>query len=175
MYHFADKALKGLQKNPVDIVIVEIELHGSNSVEIINKINILACRTRCLVLTMRDDDETVFSALSAGASGYILKDAGLKKTAEALDEVVNGGAPMSPLISLKLLNYFKRLSKKEMGHGLLSYREKEILQQVSRGLLYKEIAALLGIQRETVKKHLSKIYEKLNVQNKIEAINKFFG
>jgi DNA-binding NarL/FixJ family response regulator len=176
VYHFANEALKGLKQKPVDIAIVDVELHGASGIELIRKMAMAGSSTKYMMLTMHTDDQTVFDALNAGANGYLLKDSSPKKIIEAICELAKGEAPMSSLIAGKLLKYFSNKSKKEItDNSMLSFREKEIMRQLSRGLLYKEIAVLLGIQKDTVKKHLSKIYAKLNVQNKIEAINKFFA
>ncbi len=175
VYHYVDDALKGIRNIHPDIVIVDIELHGLSGIELIKRMKLFGGDIKYLVLTMHDDEATAMNALQAGANGYMLKDAHPEKITEALHELANGGSPVSSFIFNKLIKHFLLQPKKESYCHLLSFREKEILQQVSRGLLHKEIAILLGIQRETVKKHLSKIYGKLKVQNKIEAINKFFG
>ena len=111
--------------------------------------------------------------MKSGASGYILK---VPVTAEeilrAIHDLYNGGSPMSPYIARKVINSFQKPTLTEV-HSLLSLREKDVLELLSKGLLYKEIAQELGVGTETVKKHLKNIYQKLHVQNKIEAVNKF--
>ncbi|MBS1946178.1 MAG: response regulator transcription factor [Bacteroidetes bacterium] len=174
VYHFLYQAEKGLADFPADIVIVDIKQHSGCGIAFIEGMIRENCKSKFLVFTHKQDDETVFKALAAGAHGYLLKDSSPEKLSEALVELSNGAAPMSAPISRKLLAYFNSRQKEEMQCDALSTREKEIMRQVSRGLIYKEIANSLGIQRETVKKHVANIYIKLKVQNRVEAINKFY-
>jgi DNA-binding NarL/FixJ family response regulator len=122
-----------------------------------------------------ENDEKVFEALKAGASGYLLKNTGLMQLIEALQELHNGGSPMSANIARKLVTVFREKETSEIPVETLSKRETEILQLLSKGLLYKEIADKLSISVSTVRQHIHKIYEKLHVQNRTEAINKAFG
>jgi DNA-binding NarL/FixJ family response regulator len=121
-----------------------------------------------------ENDEKVFEALKAGASGYLLKNTGLVQIIEALKELHNGGSPMSANIARKLVTVFREQEKNQAAIETLSNRENEILQLLARGLLYKEIADQLSISISTVRQHIHKIYEKLHVQNRTEAINKAF-
>jgi DNA-binding NarL/FixJ family response regulator len=134
-----------------------------------------------MMCTVYEDDEKIFEALTAGASGYILKKTAPNKLLESIKELQDGGAPMSSQIARKVVAVFQQRQITEntvaappMLH-VLSNREKEILENLSKGLLYKEIAAALFISQETVRKHVYHIYEKLHVHNKVEAINKYFG
>jgi len=114
--------------------------------------------------------------LKAGASGYLLKNTGLLQIVEALRELHEGGSPMSANIARKLVNNFQDRMHEEIAADitLLSMRENEILHLLSQGLLYKEIAEQLGISTSTVRQHIHRIYEKLHVQNRTEALNKAF-
>jgi DNA-binding NarL/FixJ family response regulator len=174
IYYFPEDALQGLQKNPAHIVILDLHYKQDGGIEWMKAIKSKMPYLKWLVYTMHDDDEIIFKALRGGANGYLLKDATQEQMNAALHELMRGGAPICPRIIHKLLAYFHQ-PPKEYHPGMLSQREKQILHFTSRGLLYKEIALRLGIQRETVKKHLSKIYDKLHVQNKMEAVNKFYG
>jgi DNA-binding NarL/FixJ family response regulator len=138
-----------------------------------------------LMCTVYDDDEKIFDALHAGAHGYILKKTNPQRLLEAIRELKEGGAPMSRQIARKVLNIFQctpcaqglwqgSSSGKARPLPVLSNRENEILEQLAIGLLYKEIAANLYISQETVRKHVYHIYEKLQVGNRVEAINKYF-
>ena len=129
-----------------------------------------------MMCTIYEDDEKIFEALSAGASGYILKKTEPQKLLEAIKELHEGGAPMSSQIARKVVAAFQN-KPAVAGGGLeeLTNREKEILEQLSKGLMYKEIANVLFISPETVRKHVYHIYEKLHVTNRVEAVNKFFG
>ena len=127
------------------------------------------------MFTVYENDEKVFEALKAGASGYLLKNTGLVQLIEALKELHDGGSPMSSNIARKLVTVFREQEKNTVPVQALSNRENEILQLLSKGLLYKEIADQLSISVSTVRQHIHKIYEKLHVQNRTEAINKAFG
>jgi len=133
-----------------------------------------------MMCTVYEEDEKIFKALSAGASGYILKKTAPAKLLEAIRELNEGGAPMSSQIARKVVAAFqKQLVVKpgvsETNIAFLSNREKEILELLSRGLMYKEIAAALFISQETVRKHVYHVYEKLHVSNRVEAVNKYYG
>lgn len=121
---------------------------------------------------MYDDDEFIFSALKNGALGYLLKDSSGDEILAALDSLKNGGSPMSPYIARRVTASFLEKKEKKLSE-LLSSREQQVLEQLAQGLIYKEIGERLFISHETVKQHIKHIYQKLHVQNKIEALNKF--
>ena len=169
----AEKAIDVLPNNPPHIVIADISLPGMPGTELIVRLLNIRPQTQFIVCSIHDDNETIFEALKSGASGYILKDPVTSvEIIKAIKDLFNGGSPMSPFIARKVIQSFQRpvISDK---HSLLSRREKEVLELLSKGLLYKEIAEHLGLSIETIKKHLTNIYQKLHVQNKIEALNKF--
>lgn len=169
----AEKALPALLQNPPDIVISDISLPGIKGTALIVQLKDKLLQTQFMVCSIHDDNETIFEALKCGASGYILKDpVTADEIIRAIRDLYNGGSPMSPYIARKVIATFQKPAVHDET-SLLSAREKEVLEQLSRGLLYKEIAENLGVSHETVKKHLKNIYQKLHVQNKIEAINKF--
>jgi len=126
------------------------------------------------MFTIYEDNDQVFDALKAGASGYILKNTNPQKIIEAIIELHEGGSPMSPKIARKVLSTFNTISNNSI-LSLLSKRELEVLEFLSKGFLYKEIADKLFISLSTVKRHLNHIYAKLQVQNKTEAVNKLYG
>ena len=158
-----------------DIVIMDINLPGMNGIECIREMKTKVPHTQFMMFTVYENDEKVFEALKAGASGYLLKNTGLVQLIEALQELHNGGSPMSANIARKLVTVFREKENSEIPVEALSKRETEILQLLSKGLLYKEIADQLSISVSTVRQHIHKIYEKLHVQNRTEAINKAFG
>ena len=169
----AEKALNEIIGYPPDIVITDITLPGMKGTELIVRLKNKLRQTQFMVCSIHDDDETIFEALKNGASGYILKDpVTTNDIIKAIHELYNGGSPMSPFIARKVIASFQKPLISDT-NSLLSQREKEVLEWVAKGLLYKEIAERLGVGTETVKKHLKNIYQKLHVQNKIEAINKF--
>ena len=129
-----------------------------------------------MMCTVYEEDEKIFEALAAGASGYILKKTAPGKLLEAIRELYEGGAPMSSQIARKVVAVFSKTTKTtNQSLDTLSHREAEILELLAKGLLYKEIAAKLGIAQETVRKHVYHIYEKLHVNNRVEAVNRYFG
>lgn len=160
--------------NP-DIVIMDINLPGMNGIECIRQVKDKSPKTLFMMFTVYENDEKVFEALKAGASGYLLKNTGLFHITEALKELYNGGSPMSANIARKLVTHFRLHQVETAPVEKLSNRENEILQLLAKGLLYKEIADNLSISTSTVRQHIHKIYEKLHVQNRTEAINKAFG
>ncbi len=172
-YESAEKALAALQQSPPDIAIVDISLPGISGTDLILRLIDKMRQTQFMVCTIHDDNETIFEALKSGATGYILKDPiTAEQIIRAIQDLFAGGSPMSPFIARKVIGSFQRPVIPNQ-RSLLSHREKEVLDLLAKGLLYKEIAHQLFISPETVKQHLKKIYQKLHVQNKIEALNKF--
>ncbi len=171
----AEEALYDIPRLKPDIVIMDISLPGMNGIECIRQVKDKSRSTQFMMFTVYENDEKVFEALKAGASGYLLKNTGLLHMAEALKELYNGGSPMSANIARKLVSVFRENAKDVDELEALSARENEILKLLAKGLLYKEIADQLGISTSTVRQHIHKIYEKLHVQNRTEAINKALG
>ena len=174
-FQTAEEAMHKLPQLNPDIVIMDINLPGMSGIECIRLIKKKIPRTQFMMFTVYENDEKVFEALKAGASGYLLKNTGLLQLIAALKELYNGGSPMSANIARKLVNLFQNEHVDEVPASGLSKRENEILLLLSKGLLYKEIADQLGISVGTVRQHIHKIYEKLHVQNRTEALNKAFG
>jgi DNA-binding NarL/FixJ family response regulator len=171
-----EEALEKLPEIKPDIVIMDINLPGMNGIECIRQVKDKSTSTQFMMFTVYENDDKVFEALKAGASGYLLKNTGLLQIAESIKELHEGGSPMSANIARKMVNLVRGDSDKKTPFlDLLSNREKEILQLLAKGLLYKEIAEQLNITTGTVRIHIHKIYEKLHVQNRTEAINKAFG
>lgn len=169
----AEEACVQLPKIKPDIVIMDINFPGMNGITCMQKVGLLCPGTQFMMFTVYENDEKVFDALKAGASGYLLKKSGASQVAEAVKELFNGGAPMSAHIARKLVDSFHQNQDKKADEELgLTPRENEIILLLSRGLLYKEIADKLGISVNTVRQHIHHIYEKLHVQNKTEAINR---
>lgn len=172
-YTSAEKALSALEQAPPDIAIIDISLPGMKGTELIVRLRDKLRHTLFMVCTIHDDNDTIFEALKCGAAGYILKDPiTADEIIKAIRDLYNGGSPMSPFVARKVIGTFQKPVINDV-NSLLSQREKEVLELVAQGLLYKEIALRLTISAETVKKHLKNIYQKLHVQNKVEALNKF--
>lgn len=170
----AEEALYDLPKLQPDIVIMDINLPGISGIECIRQVKRNCPKTQFMMFTVYENDEKVFDALKVGATGYLLKNTGLVQLIESLKELHNGGSPMSANIARKLVRVFNESEKESATIEILSGRENEILQLLSKGLLYKEIADQLSISVSTVRQHIHHIYEKLHVQNRTEAINKAF-
>lgn len=169
----AESAIKKLPALAPDIVIMDINLPGMSGIECIKIIKEKCPGTQFMMFTVYETDEKVLQALQAGASGYMLKRTDPQRILESIKELNQGGSPMSSNIARKLVNIFfheKARTKKE----ILSDRENEVLQLLADGLLYKEIADRLHIGHGTVRQHIHNIYEKLHVQNRTEAVNKYF-
>jgi DNA-binding NarL/FixJ family response regulator len=169
-----------------DVVLIDIQLgNGESGIDCIRKLKPDYPEILFMVCTSFDEDEKIFEALCAGASGYMLKRTSPAELIRAIREMYEGGVPMSGLIARKVVNVFQvndtggygwnpLHAKKGKSLPVLTNRENEILHLLSSGLLYKEIAASLFISTETVRKHIYHIYEKLRVGNRVEAINKYF-
>jgi DNA-binding NarL/FixJ family response regulator len=158
-----------------DIVIMDINLPGMTGIECVAKVKALEPSIQFMMFTVYENNEQVFEALKAGASGYLLKKTSPAQIIEAVKELQQGGSPMSASIARKLVTVFQQQPTVASEAAKLTPREKEVLELTAKGLLYKEIAHQLGIGFGTVRQHLYKVYEKLHVQNKTEAINKVFG
>jgi DNA-binding NarL/FixJ family response regulator len=170
----AETAVEEIPAWQPDITILDINLPGMNGVECLKKLKKSCTKCQFIMYTIYEDDEKVFDALTAGATGYLLKKTPLSKIADSLIELHEGGSPMSTQIARKVINRLKINEESDL-IDVLSPRENESLHLLAKGLLYKEIAEKLGITTATVRQHIHKIYEKLHVQNRTEAINKAFG
>lgn len=161
------------------VVLMDIGLgDGINGIEVVRELKISNPEILFMMCTIYDEDEKIFEALRAGASGYILKKTQPAKLLEGIAELLQGGAPMSSQIASKVVAAFQNKTiTASTGSSLdvLSKRENEILQMLSTGLLYKEIAEKIFVSIDTVRKHVYHIYEKLHVNNRMQAVNKYFG
>ena len=175
----AEEALQQIPILKPNIVLMDINLGvGENGIDVVRQLKADYPEILFMMCTVYEDDEKIFEALTAGASGYILKKTAPHKLLEAIRELQEGGAPMSNQIARKVVAAFQQKNlglSNSAALNVLSNREKEILELLAKGMLYKEIAAQLFISQETVRKHVYHIYEKLHVNNRVEAINKFFG
>lgn len=173
-YSNAEEAMEGLPQIIPDVVLMDINLPGINGIEAVRFLKPKIPSTQFIMSTVYEDDENIFESLKAGASGYLLKKTAPSKILESITEVFNGGSPMSSQIARKVIGSFQQKNSIE-DSSILTQREKEILKLLARGLRYKEIAAELTISIDTVRTHTRHIYEKLQVQSRIEAINKVLG
>lgn len=182
-YSSGEEALVKIPLLKPDVVLMDIGLGSTNGIDLVKELKPLHPEVLYMMCTVYEEDEKIFDALRAGASGYILKKSSPSKLLDAIAELVDGGAPMSSQIALKVVNAFKDMPVAETvlttddneDMALLSKKEKAVLEQLALGKIYKEIGKELDISAETVRKHVYHIYEKLHVNNRVEAVNKFYG
>jgi DNA-binding NarL/FixJ family response regulator len=174
-YANAEAVLKKINELKPDIFIVDINLEGISGIEFIRRVKPLLPNTEFLVCTINDDNTNIFESLKSGATGYMLKESSADEIRNAITEIAAGGSPMSAYISRRVIASFNTAAAKPVIPAAenLTEREIEVLNHLARGLQYKEIADRLEISTGTVKKHIRNTYVKLQVQNKVEAINKF--
>ncbi len=173
----AEEALAALPQVKPDVVLMDINLPGMNGVECVRQLKAMLPGTQVMMLTVYEDTENIFNALAAGASGYMLKRTPGKELIEAIHEVKRGGSPMTTHIARKVVQSFQKPKDQarptdELSE--LSEREQQVLDLLSQGLIYKEIAEKLDISYETVHTYIRRIYEKLQVRTRTEAVARFF-
>lgn len=168
----AEDAMKALTHDPADIVLFDVQLPGMNGIECMRRLKIIHPRMQCMVLTVYDNPDIVFEALKAGAISYLLKSTPSKKILEAIEEVYHGGSPISSQIARKVIEAFAMKQNINDYFQDLSRREQEVLEKLAKGYRYKEIADILFVSIETVRTHIRNIYEKLQVNSRVEALKK---
>ena len=174
-YGNGEDAVAGLPEVNPDVVLMDINLPGISGIECIIRLKELDLPMLFIMLTVFEDSDAIFQSLSAGASGYLLKQTPPAKLLEAIQDVYQGGSPMSREIARKVVQSFQHPSAETSIDDILTKREEEILSYLVKGLLYKEIAGLLFIGVETVRTHIRHIYEKLQVRTRSEAIVKYLN
>lgn len=172
-YARAETAIEKLPDAPPDACVVDIQLPGLSGIQLLRKLKPLCPHTQFLIVTVFEDADRVFNALAAGASGYVLKRDIDARLFEALDDIVAGGSPMSSGIARKVVQHFQLPVETNNDDFHLTQREKETLDLLAKGYLYKEIAHELGVRMETVSFHLGNIYKKLHVRTRTEAVLKY--
>ncbi|MDZ4794145.1 MAG: response regulator transcription factor [Bacteroidota bacterium] len=174
-YPNAEMAERNIPLEQPQIVIMDINLPGISGIECIRKIKPACPDTQFMMYTIFEDDDKVFEALEAGASGYLLKKTPKEKIMAALQELHEGGSPMSTQIARKVTQSFRQRNHLSEESNLLTPKEKEVLELLSKGFLYKEISDKLHISLNTVKQHIHKTYGKLHVSNRTGALLKVYG
>jgi DNA-binding NarL/FixJ family response regulator len=169
----AESALTGLRQHQPDVVLMDINLPGMNGIECVRQLKEYLPSAQVIMLTVYGDNERLFRSLMAGASGYLLKSTPSAKLLEAIREVWAGGSPMTPEIARRVVLHFRTIPQPVSGLDLLTPREKELLDQLSQGFLYKEIVANLGMSLDTVRTHIRNIYDKLHVHSRTAAVVKY--
>jgi len=174
VYPNAELALEKLPQNPPDVAVVDINLPRMSGIELVARLREVCPKVLCLILTTYEDSIRIFDALKAGASGYLLKRAPADEIIAAIVQVHAGGSPMSPQIARQVVSYFHHQPIRSDLEAL-SEREREVLQTLAEGSMYKEIAHRLGISVDTVRTHVRKIYEKMHVHSRTDAVLKYLG
>lgn len=174
-YPAAEPALEAMKDGCPEVVLMDIQLPGMSGIECVAKLKELHPAAQVLMVTVYDNNDRIFDALAAGASGYLLKRDAPAKLLESLDDLLAGGSPMSSAIARKVVQKFQTAPPSKNEDHNLTPREKQILEELVKGSLYKEIAWELGIGVETVRTHLHNIYAKLHVRTRTEAVVKYLG
>ena len=154
------------------IVLVDINLPGQTGIECVRRLKPLMPDTQFVMLTVYEDTAHIFDALKAGASGYLLKRTPYEELIASLQQVQDGGAPMTSFIARKVVHSFHQAEPERAQAEMVSPREREVLDLLARGYLYKEIAETLGISIATVNTHVRRVYEKLHVHTRVQALAK---
>jgi DNA-binding NarL/FixJ family response regulator len=174
-YPTGEEALKRLPAAAAHVVLMDINLPGMSGIDCIRALKTQRPEMQIMMLTVFEDHDRIFRSLSAGASGYLLKQTPPAKLLEAILELRQGGSPMSTQIARRVVEAFQKPAPSENRTAVLSPREKEIIALLAKGYLYKEIASQLGLSVETIRTHIHNIYEKLHVRTRTEAVMKVYG
>ena len=169
----AEDALAALPKERPNVVLMDINLPGINGVVCVQRLKQLCPEVQVIMLTAYEDTENIFNSLAAGASGYLLKRTTSAELLTAIRDVRVGGSPMTTHIARKVVQSFQKAGPAHSPTESLAPREQEVLDLLCQGLMYKEIADKLGIGFETVRTYVRRIYEKLQVRTRTEAVSKF--
>jgi DNA-binding NarL/FixJ family response regulator len=174
-YDDAETAIADLPQRKPSVVLFDINLPGMNGIECVRKLKPRLPDTQFLMVTVYEDANHIFDALAVGASGYLLKQTRRAELLDALRDVHAGGSPMSSQIARKVVQSFRRLETENVNGEAaeLSQREREVLELLARGYLYKEIAEQLKISVQTVNTYIRRIYEKLHVRSRAQAVAKY--
>jgi len=173
VYPNAREALQHLPQDRPDVVLMDINLGGMDGIECVRQLKLLMPEAQVLMLTVFEDTDKIFRALAAGASGYLLKRLSPAKLLEAIRDVRDGGSPMSASIARKVVQSFRAVPAQGDETMDLSQREREVLNGLAEGLAYKQIADQLQVSIHTVRNYIRRIYEKLHVCSRTEAVAKF--
>ncbi len=169
----AESALTELSGVKPDVILMDINLPGKNGVDCVRDLKPLLPKTQIVMFTVYENTDLIFKALAAGASGYLLKQTPPAELLTALQDVHQGGSPMTSHIARKVVASFRQTGTVSRELEQLTPREQQVLDHLAKGFLYKEIADAMSISFDTVHSHIRKIYEKLHVRTRTEAVNKF--
>jgi hypothetical protein len=164
--------LRLIPLHPPAVVLVDINLPRLNGIGCIARLKEKCPELLCLILTGYDNHDSIFDALKAGASGYLLKRTPPAELAEAIVQVSHGGSPMSPHVARQVVGFFHRTPARQSASKLTG-RERQVIELLAKGAMYKEIADELAVTLETVRSHIKKIYDKLHAHSRMEAVRKY--
>jgi DNA-binding NarL/FixJ family response regulator len=167
--------LADLPRHPPDVVLMDINLPGINGIECVRQLKVKMPAVQFIMLTIYEDGNRLFKSLMAGASGYLLKRTPPDKLLAAIREAHEGGAPMTPEVARRVVQHFQQIPQPASELQRLTPRETEVLEQLAKGFLYKEIEDNLGISTGTLRSYITNVYEKLHVHSRTEAVVKFLG
>jgi DNA-binding NarL/FixJ family response regulator len=171
-YRTGEEALRSIPTTPPNVVLMDIHLPGMSGITCVARLRMLLPKLQILMLTRFEESDTIFQALRAGASGYLVKNIPPAEMMQAIEQVHAGGSPMSMQIARKVITHFQAIPKPPDGIDSLTSREQEVLQLLAKGRLQKNIASTMGISVNTLRSHLRSIYEKLHVHSRSEAMLK---
>ncbi len=171
---FAEPFLEQVAIERPDVVIMDINLPGMPGIEAVRSCKAQHPTIQFLMCTVQDDDESLFAALCAGATGYLLKDASPEAVVAAVKDLHTGGSPMSPGIARRVIRSLQNQRTPNPAIQSLTEREKQVLEQLGQGFRYKEIADRLQLSIDTVRTHVRNLYDKLQVSSRTDALNKLY-
>ena len=174
-YPDAESALEALPRHKPDVVLMDVNLPAMSGVECVRRLKPLLPQTQVLMLTVHDDNDSLFDSILAGADGYLLKDTVPARLVAAIREVHSGGSPMTPQIARRVVQHFRKHPPVRPEVEGLTPREMEVLELLARGDRYKEISERLGISMDGIRFHIRRIYDKLHVHSRTEAVLKYLG
>ena len=172
-YPDAEAALKEIPLRPPDVVLMDINLPGLNGVECVRQLKSALPAVQFLMLTVYEDNDSLFNSLKAGASGYLLKRTASARLLDAIRDVNAGGSPMTPQLARRVVQFFSRPGEGQSGVSKLTPGERDFLDQLANGYAYKEIADRMNISIDTVRSYVRTVYEKLHVHSRTEAVVKY--
>ncbi|MEY2466311.1 MAG: hypothetical protein QOD03_832 [Verrucomicrobiota bacterium] len=171
-YANAEIALEEISRQTPNVVLMDINMPGMSGIECVRQLKVIIPAVQVLMLTVYEDSDSLFNSLKAGASGYLLKRTNSTQLLEAVRDVHAGGSPMSPQLARRVVQFFSK-PPGETSATHLSPGEREFLQLLAKGYVYKEIAEHMGISTDTVRYYVRTVYEKLHVHSRTEAVVKF--
>ena len=172
-YANGETALKEIPQSLPDVVLMDINLPGMKGYECVRQLKEAQPTIQFLMLTVYEDSDSLFNSLRAGASGYLLKRTASVRLLEAIQDVFEGGSPMSPQLARRVVQFFSKPAALDSGLAKLTPAEREFLEQLAKGYAYKEIADRMSISIDTVRSYVRTVYEKLHVHSRTEAVVKY--